>query len=107
MPKGIKRGVVKPSVQQVTTSDVVELLYLKAEGKYSREQCRDISKMFLEALGTAVRVNDRVVISKFGFFSRKISPPRVGRNPKTGEAVDIPAKEKVSFKASPSLLAGD
>jgi nucleoid DNA-binding protein len=100
----VKKVAAKAEPQQVTTSDVVELLYLKAEGQYNKETCRDVAKLFLEALTTAIRLNDRVVISKFGFFTRKTTKPRIGRNPRTGEAVEIAAKQRVLFKASPSLL---
>ena len=39
-------------------------------------------------------------ISKFGSYKRKISPARIGRNPKTMKEYPIPDKLKINFKAS-------
>ena len=41
-----------------------------------------------------------VVLRGFGTFRSKLVPTRTGRNPKTGEAVEIPERIKVSFKPS-------
>ena len=41
-----------------------------------------------------------VVLRGFGTFRSKLVPTRMGRNPKTGEAVEIPERIKVSFKPS-------
>lgn len=42
-------------------------------------------------------------ISKFGSFSKRISPKRIGRNPKTLEEFIIPKQSKISFKASKKI----
>ena len=39
-------------------------------------------------------------LSKFGTYYKKISPPRIGRNPKTLKEYKIPSRAKISFKAS-------
>lgn len=52
----------------------------------------DIKKKFLK--------KNNLKLSKFGRFSRKISPERIGRNPKTLEEYLIPKHSKISFKAS-------
>ena len=44
-----------------------------------------------------------VVISGFGTFEPKSRSPRIGRNPHTGEAVEIPARVMPSFKPSQGL----
>ena len=50
--------------------------------------------------------NDRihVEIRNFGRFSLRIKNERLGRNPATGDKVEIPMKKKVHFKASTILL---
>ena len=42
----------------------------------------------------------KVVISNFGSFQLKVARPVTRHNPKTGEKVQVPAKEKVRFKPS-------
>ena len=42
-------------------------------------------------------------IRGFGCFSRKLSAPRKGRNPQTGQTLDIPAKSVLRFKPSNNL----
>ena len=46
---------------------------------------------------------DRVEVRGFGSFSLNYRPPRVGRNPKTGEKVAIPGKHTPHFKAGKEL----
>lgn len=46
---------------------------------------------------------DRVEIRGFGTFSLNHRPPRIGRNPKTGETVAVPGKYVPHFKAGKEL----
>lgn len=61
----------------------------------------------LDALKEAVTeglVNgDRITIIGFGSWSVENRGPRTGRNPRTGEAMDIPAKNVVKFKVGKTL----
>ena len=45
----------------------------------------------------------RIEIRGFGVFSIRYRPPRVGRNPKTGESVSLPAKHVLHFKPGKEL----
>ena len=47
--------------------------------------------------------DDKVTLVGFGTFSKADRAARKGRNPKTGEAIDIPAKTVPKFKASKAL----
>jgi integration host factor subunit beta len=47
--------------------------------------------------------NDRIEIRGFGSFALNYRPPRVGRNPKSGEKVQVPAKYVPHFKAGKEL----
>jgi integration host factor subunit beta len=60
-------------------------------------------KMILDALSEALAKGDRIEIRGFGSFSLNYRPPRVGRNPKTGERVEVPAKYVPHFKAGKEL----
>ena len=57
----------------------------------------------LEALTAALQNGDRVQVSGFGIFEVKTREARVGRNPKTKEAINIPASKVPAFKASKTL----
>jgi len=60
-------------------------------------------KMVLDAMSEALARNDRIEIRGFGSFSLNYRPPRTGRNPKTGEKVQVPAKYVPHFKAGKEL----
>jgi len=59
----------------------------------------DISvKSILEALTSCLAKGSRVEVRGFGAFTLNIRRPRLGRNPKTGEKVQVPEKCAVHFK---------
>ena len=60
-------------------------------------------KMILDAMSEALVKGDRIEIRGFGSFSLNYRPPRVGRNPKSGEKVDVPEKWVPHFKAGKEL----
>lgn len=60
-------------------------------------------KVLLDALADALVRGQRIEIRGFGSFSLNYRPPRVGRNPKTGEQVQVPEKYVPHFKAGKEL----
>jgi integration host factor subunit beta len=60
-------------------------------------------KMILDEMSAALCRGDRIEIRGFGSFSLNYRPPRVGRNPKSGEKVQVPAKYVPHFKAGKEL----
>ena len=52
----------------------------------------------LGQMANALVQGDRIEIRGFGSFDVRHRPPRLARNPKTGEAVNLPAKIAVHFK---------
>ncbi len=60
-------------------------------------------KMILDEMTTALARGDRIEIRGFGSFSLNHRPPRVGRNPKSGEKVMVPEKRVPHFKAGKEL----
>ena len=60
-------------------------------------------KVILDALSLALTKDDRIEIRGFGSFSLNYRPPRVGRNPKSGEKVNVPEKWVPPFKAGKEL----
>ena len=60
-------------------------------------------KMILDAMTDALARGDRIEICGFGSFALNYRPPRVGRNPKSGEKVHVPEKYVPHFKAGKEL----
>ncbi|MFN3565833.1 MAG: integration host factor subunit beta [Burkholderiaceae bacterium] len=60
-------------------------------------------KTILDAMSAALAAGNRIEIRGFGSFSLNYRPPRIGRNPKSGERVHVPAKFVPHFKAGKEL----
>ncbi len=58
---------------------------------------------FVTVVGTALKADDRVALIGFGSFSITKRAERQGRNPQTGKAITIKAKNVVKFKAGSDL----
>ena len=70
---------------------------------------KDVTKMvdiILSDIINALRKDEfgTVELRNFGRFSLRVQNARLGRNPATGDKVEIPMKKKVHFKASTILL---
>ena len=57
----------------------------------------------LEAISGALEKDDDVTLIGFGTFSVSERAARTGRNPRTGDPIDIPASKNVRFKAGKAL----
>ena len=69
-------------------------------------QPRDVElavKELLEQMSAALAAGERIEVRGFGSFSLHYRPPRIGRNPKTGEAVHVPDKFVPHFKPGKEL----
>jgi len=62
-----------------------------------------VVKMILDAMTNALPERNRIEIRGFGSFGLNYRPPRVGRNPKSGEKVYVPEKYVPHFKAGKEL----
>jgi len=60
-------------------------------------------KSIIEYMSSALANGDRIEIRGFGSFSLHHRAPRMGRNPKTGEAVALPGKHVPHFKPGKAL----
>ncbi len=60
-------------------------------------------KMILDAMSENLAEGGRIEIRGFGSFALNYRPPRVGRNPKSGERVSVPEKFVPHFKAGKEL----
>ena len=57
----------------------------------------------LDTITASLIAGDKVQLSGFGIFEVKQREARIGRNPRTKEAIDIPASRQPAFKASKAL----
>ena len=77
----------------------VELIAAMAEKSgLSKKNCEDALDVFVSAIGNALKNGDKVRLTGFGTFEVKERAARVGRNPRTGESVNIPASKHPTFK---------
>lgn len=60
-------------------------------------------KAILDAMTNTLVNKERIEIRGFGSFSLNYRPPRVGRNPKSGNSVNVPEKYVPHFKAGKEL----
>lgn len=59
--------------------------------------------LLLQQMGRCLAVGDRIEIRGFGSFALSYRPPRIGRNPKSGEKIDVPGKHIPHFKSGKEL----
>jgi nucleoid DNA-binding protein len=57
-----------------------------------------VLREFVKVLAEALKNGEVITISGLGQFKAKLTKPKIGRNPKTGEAVPIPERKKISFR---------
>ncbi|MDQ3058460.1 MAG: integration host factor subunit beta [Pseudomonadota bacterium] len=86
----------------MTRSDLVEEL----AARFSQLTHRDAEhavKTLLDAMSETLVRGNRIEIRGFGSFSINRRPPRMGRNPRSGESVAIPEKRVAHFKPGKAL----
>ena len=82
-------------------ADLVEGVATSAN--LSKKESEAIVHVFLESLVDALRRGDGIELRGFGSFRFRQRGARSGRNPRTGEAVQVPAKRVVYFKMGKEL----
>ena len=85
----------------LTRMDLSEAVF--REVGLSRNESAQLVESVLEHLSDALVRGEQVKISSFGTFSVRDKSARVGRNPKTGEEVEIPLGKTVRFKPGKNL----
>jgi integration host factor subunit alpha len=71
----------------------------------SRAECSAMVESILVHMSDALGKGENVKITGFGTFSVRKKDERIGRNPKTGVEVPIPARRVISFRPSLSVKA--
>lgn len=86
----------------MTRSDLVEELAVRFQQLTHRDTEYAV-KAILDAMNNAMVKGHRIEIRGFGSFSVTHRPPRLGRNPRSGESVAIPEKRVPHFKPGKAL----
>jgi DNA-binding protein HU-beta len=69
------------------------------EANLTQNQTQDALSALLKAIVRAVAGGNKVILVGFGSFEPKMRSAREGRNPQTGETIQIPATKIVTFSA--------
>jgi integration host factor subunit beta len=86
----------------MTKSDLVAIVMDKISGQRKRDAEVIVDTVF-DCMTDALRKGDRIEIRGFGSFHLRQRRPRLGRNPKTADKVEVPAKRVPFFKAGKEL----
>jgi integration host factor subunit alpha len=104
------KAVILPSIETptLTKAELSELLFDNL-GLNKRES-KDMVDAFFDILHDALVSGQDIKLTGFGNFNIRRKAPRPGRNPRTGEAIPITARNVVTFHAShklKNLVQGD
>ncbi|TLS66525.1 integration host factor subunit beta [Mariprofundus erugo] len=86
----------------MTKSELVEMIAEQQQG-ITRREAEVVVNTIFSVIGDALAAGDHVELRGFGSFTTKARQARTGRNPKTGEAVEVPAKAVPHFKPGKEL----
>ncbi|MEX2353488.1 MAG: integration host factor subunit beta [Gammaproteobacteria bacterium] len=86
----------------MTKSELIESL-ARRQTQLAYKDVELAVKTILEHMANALSNGERIEIRGFGSFSLHYRPPRVGRNPKSGDPVSLPAKYVPHFKPGKQL----
>ncbi|MGB0907918.1 MAG: integration host factor subunit alpha [Maricaulaceae bacterium] len=89
------------STGTVTRADLAEAVY--REIGLSRTESAELVEAVIDHISEALLKGEQVKLAGFGTFSLRDKKERMGRNPKTGEAVPITSRRVLSFKSSQVL----
>lgn len=90
--------ISRVNISAMTRSDLIAAL----ASRFPKLMAKDAEitvKEILDAIGQSLARGDRIEIRGFGSFGLNYRPPRIGRNPKTGQSVSVPEKRVPHFKA--------
>jgi len=85
----------------MTKADLIEEVSKMVE--LTRKDSEVVVDTIFDSIVHSLRSGDKIEIRGFGSFRTRQRKPRVGRNPKTGTRVDVPAKKIPFFKPSKEL----
>jgi integration host factor subunit alpha len=85
----------------MTKADIVETIYEKVG--FSRKESAEIVDLVFDMIKETLEKGNKIKISGFGNFVVREKRPRKGRNPQTGDEIQISARRVLTFKPSQVL----
>lgn len=87
----------------MTKADLVEIIFEKVG--LSKKEARDIVEILFDTIKQGFQEGESVKIPGFGTFNVRKKTSRRGRNPQTGQEMEITARRVLTFKTSNQLKA--
>jgi integration host factor subunit alpha len=87
----------------MTKADLIESVYLKTG--FSKKESADIVEAVFELIKTTLEKGEKIKIAGFGNFVVQDKAKRRGRNPQTGDEIEITSRKILTFKPSQVLKA--
>ena len=88
----------------MTKAELVEIVYEKVGG-LSKKEAQDIVEAIFDTMKEILKGGEKIKISGFGNFILRDKRPRKGRNPQTGDDIQITARRVLTFRPSQILKA--
>lgn len=85
----------------MTKADIVQALNEKLG--FSKKEAADLVELVFETLKTTLSQGQKIKISGFGNFVVREKRSRIGRNPQTGQTIEISARRVLNFRPSQVL----
>ena len=87
----------------MTKIDIVDKIYEKVG--FPKTEAAKIVETIFDIIKETLQHEDKMMISGFGNFAIRVKKARRGRNPQTGDNLEIAPKRVLTFKSSPVLKA--
>jgi len=87
----------------MTKADIVEAMYEKIG--FSKKEAADLVELVFDTIKNTLSQGEKIKISGFGNFVVREKRSRIGRNPQTGQSIEISARRVLTFRPSQVLRA--
>src|SRR3954469_17052879 len=87
----------------MTKADIVDALYEKVG--FSKKEAADLVELVFDTIKQTLSQGQKIKISGFGNFVVREKRSRIGRNPQTGQSIEISARRVLTFRPSQVLRA--
>ena len=85
----------------MTKAEIIEQIYEKVG--FSKKESAEIVELVFDIMKDTLEKGEKIKISGFGNFVVRQKRPRIGRNPQTGEEIEISARRVLTFRPSQVL----
>ncbi len=101
--ENLKEGQEENQEGTMTKADIVEAIYEKIG--FSKKESSEIVELVFDTIKETLEKGEKIKVSGFGNFVIRSKRPRIGRNPQTGEEIEISARKVLTFRPSQVLKA--